>query len=43
MAIIAGELRRLLGIYGEKSGSFRSYAASLLDWVSLAEHPTRPT
>lgn len=37
--VIADELRRLLGIYGHKSGSFRSYASSLLDWVSLAEHP----
>lgn len=37
--VIADELRRLLGIYGDKSGSFRSYASSLLDWVSLAEHP----
>lgn len=39
--IIAAELRRLLDIYGEKSGSFRSYAGSLLDWVSLAEHPEK--
>lgn len=38
---IADELRRLLGIYGEKSGSFRRYAGALLDWVSLAEHPAR--
>ncbi len=38
---IADELRRLLGIYGEKSGSFRSYASSLLDWVSLAGHPEK--
>lgn len=38
---IAEELRRLLGIYGEKSGSFRSYASSLLDWVSLAGHPEK--
>ncbi len=37
--VIADELRRLLGIYGDKSGSFRSYASSLLNWVSLAEHP----
>ncbi|MEX8518132.1 MAG: TerB N-terminal domain-containing protein [Leptothrix sp. (in: b-proteobacteria)] len=34
--IIATELRRLLGIYGEKSGSFRSYASELLNWVSLS-------
>lgn len=39
--IIAEELRRLLDIYGHKSGSFRSYAGSLLDWVSLAEHPAK--
>lgn len=39
--IIAEELRRLLGIYGETSGSFKRYAGALLDWVSLAEHPAR--
>ncbi|MDQ8031704.1 MAG: TerB N-terminal domain-containing protein [Bordetella sp.] len=39
--VIAAELRRLLDIYAEKSGSFRGYAASLLDWVSLAEHPEK--
>lgn len=38
---IASELRRLLSIYGEKSGSFRGYASALLDWVELAEHPAR--
>lgn len=38
---IAAELRRLLGIYGEKSGSFRRYAGELLDWVALAEHPAK--
>ncbi|MEO5824674.1 MAG: TerB N-terminal domain-containing protein [Gemmatimonadales bacterium] len=38
---IAEELRRLLAIYGEKSGSFRTYAGSLLDWVSLADHPEK--
>ena len=38
---IAAELRRLLAIYGDKSGSFRGYAAALLDWVALAEHPAR--
>ncbi len=37
--VIADELRRLLSIYGDKSGSFRGYAGSLLDWVALAEHP----
>ena len=39
--MIAAELRRLLDIYGAKSGSFQSYAGSLLDWVSLAEHPEK--
>lgn len=39
--IIAAELRRLVGIYGAKSGSFRNYAGSLLDWVSLAEYPEK--
>ncbi len=39
--VIAAELRRLLDIYGTKSGSFRSYAGSLLDWVSLAEYPEK--
>ncbi len=38
---IAAELRRLLGIYGDKSGSFRRYASELLDWVALARHPSR--
>lgn len=38
---IAEELRRLLGIYAEKSASFHGYASSLLDWVSLAEHPEK--
>jgi len=39
--VIAAELRRLLDIYGAKSGSFRSYAGSLLDWVSLADYPEK--
>ncbi len=38
---IADELRRLLGIYGERPGSFRRYASELLDWVALVEHPSR--
>lgn len=38
---IAGEIRRLLAIYGGKSNSFQRYASELLDWVSLAEHPLR--
>lgn len=33
-AIIA-ELRRLLAIYGEKSGSFNRYAGELLSWIEL--------
>lgn len=33
-AIIA-ELRRLLAIYGEKSGSFNRYASELLSWIEL--------
>lgn len=39
--VIAEELRRLLDIYGEKSHSFRRYASELLDWVSLASHPSK--
>lgn len=39
--VIAQELRRLLTIYGEKSSSFRRYAGELLDWVALAEHPSK--
>lgn len=32
---IIGELRRLLEIYGEKSGSFKHYACELLSWIGL--------
>lgn len=32
---IVRELRRLLAIYGEKSGSFRHYAGELLSWIEL--------
>lgn len=32
---IAEELRRLLGIYGEGSGSFQRYASGLLSWIEL--------
>jgi uncharacterized tellurite resistance protein B-like protein len=39
--VIAEELRRLLDIYGQKSGSFRRYAVELLNWVSTVEHPER--
>lgn len=35
---IAQELRRLLDVYGGKSGSFTRYASELLNWVSLAEY-----
>lgn len=34
---IAGELRRLLSVYADKSPSFRRYASELLSWVSMAE------
>lgn len=30
-----GELRRLLAVYGEKSGSFKHYAGDLLSWIEL--------
>lgn len=39
LPIIAEEVRRLLTIYGDQSGSFRRYAGELLDWVSLASNP----
>jgi tellurite resistance protein len=32
---IVAELRRLLAIYGEKSGSFNRYAGGLLSWIEL--------
>lgn len=32
---IIQELRRLLAIYGEKSGSFNRYAGELLSWIEL--------
>ena len=35
---IATELRRLLAIYGDKSGSFRGYAGSLLNLVQISGH-----
>lgn len=34
---IAAELRRLLAIYGDKLGSFRGYAGSLLNLVQISE------
>ena len=33
--VIADELRRLLVIYGERSGSFLRYAGELLNWIEL--------
>lgn len=39
--LIAAEIRRLLGIYGDMSQSFRRYASELLDWVSIADHPSK--
>jgi tellurite resistance protein len=35
---IAQEVRRLLGIYGGRSGSFRGYATRFLDWIALVGH-----
>lgn len=32
---IIGELRRLLAVYGGKSGSFNRYAGDLLSWIEL--------
>lgn len=39
--LIADEVRRLLGIYGEKSSSFKRYASALLDWGSLPSHSSK--
>ena len=38
---IAGELHRLLSIYGDKSGSFRNYAIELLQFVELSSAPDK--
>jgi tellurite resistance protein len=35
------ELRRLLTIYGKKSGSFSRYAGELLNWLELSRKPTQ--
>ena len=35
--VIAQEIRRLISIYGNKSGSFKSYASGLLDWICIAQ------
>lgn len=34
---VIDELRRLLTIYGDKSGSFKHYASELLSWVELGD------
>lgn len=38
LPLIGAELRRLIGLYGERSGSFRRYAGELLDCVELMLH-----
>lgn len=38
---IANELKRLLGIYGNASGSFRSYAGGLYELLSLSDLPNQ--
>lgn len=38
LPLIAEELRRLIGIYGERSHSLRHYANGLLEWLELADH-----
>ncbi|WP_066737532.1 TerB N-terminal domain-containing protein [Cupriavidus sp. D384] len=38
---IAAELRRLLAIYGPRSGSFQGYGTALLDWITLVNLPER--
>lgn len=39
---IASELRRLLGIFGERSGSFLRYAGELLNWIELDAASANP-
>jgi uncharacterized tellurite resistance protein B-like protein len=41
LTVVAHEVRRLLDIYGSKSGSFRGYASGLLDWIALLEQPNK--
>lgn len=41
LPLIAQELRELLAVYGEKSGSFRNYANGLLNWVEFARYPRK--
>lgn len=36
--LIGQELRRLLGIYGEKSSSFKRYATELLSWIEVSTY-----
>lgn len=38
---IVGELKRLLDIYGDRSGSFRNYAGGLYEVLSLSGLPTK--
>ena len=38
---IIAELKRLLGIYGGKSDSFRRYCGHLLEYISLMEYPAK--
>ena len=38
LPLIGAELRRLIGVYGERSRSFRRYASELLDWVEVVLH-----
>lgn len=38
---IAAELRRLLGIYGPRSHSFRSYCSRFLDFLALIDYPPK--
>lgn len=37
--LIMAEVRALLSVYGEKSGSFHRYATNLLDWLTVSEVP----
>lgn len=39
--VIGEELRRLLGIYGEKSSSFKRYATELLNWIEVSHFDTK--
>lgn len=39
--VIGRELRELLAVYGERSGSFKRYAGELLNWVELGDHPRK--